>query len=144
MTKKQERFVKEYLVDLNATQAAIRAGYSPKTARSAGSRLLTDVNIKTEIDKQLEQMGDKTIATAQEVIQYLTSVMRGQSSAEVVMTEGNGDGVSTIVHVQKAPDERERLKAAELLGKRYGIFTDKVNLEGQLPVIITGEDELKE
>lgn len=144
LTKKQDRFVKEYLVDLNATQAAIRAGYSPKTARQAGSRMLMNVDIKKAIDDQLKAMDDKTIATAEEVMKYLSSVMRGQSTAEVVMVEGNGDGFSNVVHVQKAPDERERLKAAELLGKRYGIYSDKVSLEGAVPVIITGEDDIED
>lgn len=144
MTKKQERFVKEYLVDCNGTQAAIRAGYSPKTARQIADQLLSKLNIKQKIDEQMQALQKSTVATVDEVIQYLTSVMRGQSSAEIVVVEGTGDGCSQAKKVQKAPDEKDRLKAAELLGKRYGLFTDKVNLEGQLPVIISGEDDLKE
>ena len=144
MTKKQERFVKEYLVDCNGTQAAIRAGYSPKTARQIADQLLSKLDIKQKIDEQMQALQKSTVATVDEVIQYLTSVMRGQSSAEIVVVEGTGDGCSQAKKVQKAPDEKERLKAAELLGRRYGLFTDKVNLEGQLPVIISGEDDLKE
>lgn len=144
MTKKQERFVKEYLVDCNGTQAAIRAGYSPKTARQIADQLLSKLDIKQKIDEQMQALQKSTVATVDEVIQYLTSVMRGQSSAEIVVVEGTGDGCSQAKKVQKAPDEKDRLKAAELLGKRYGLFTDKVNLEGQLPVIISGEDDLKE
>ena len=144
MTKKQERFITEYLIDCNATQAAIRAGYSKATAYSAGQRLLKDVEIKKAIDEKLSQMQDKSIASAEEVIRYLSSVMRGESSSEVVVVEGVGDGCSEARRVQKAPDERERLKAAELLGKRYGIYSDKVNLDGAVPVIITGEDDIEE
>lgn len=144
MTDKQKRFVNEYLIDCNATQAAIRAGYSAKTAKSAGQRLLTKVDVKKEIDAKMSKMQDKSIASAEEVIRYLSSVMRGESSSEVVVVEGVGDGCSEARKVKKAPDERERLKAAELLGKRYGIYSDKVNLDGAVPVIITGEDDIEE
>ena len=77
MTKKQERFCAEYLVDCNATQAAIRAGYSEKTAYSIGVENLKKPEIRKYIDEQLEAMQDATVASAQEVIQYLSSVMRG-------------------------------------------------------------------
>lgn len=144
MTKKQQRFCDEYLVDCNATQAAIRAGYSEKTAYSIGVENLKKPELKNYIEQRLQDMQDKTVASAEEVIQYLTSVLRGQSSAEIVVVEGTGDGCSEARTVQKAPDEKERLKAAELLGKRYGIFTDKMSLDGAIPVIISGEENLPE
>lgn len=143
MTPKQKRFCDEYLIDCNATQAAVRAGYSANSAYSAGQRMLKNVDIKTYIDNQLEQMSSEKVADAAEVLQYLTSVMRGESAAEIVVVEGCGDGCSTARKVQKAPDEKERLKAAELIGKRYGIFTDKVQNELILPVF-GGEDELED
>lgn len=141
MNKKQKRFADEYLIDCNATKAAIRAGYSEKTAKSIGQRLLTYVDIKTYIDEQLEKIHNEKIADANEVMIYLSSVLRGESSAEVVVIEGCGDGYSEARTMTKAPDEKERLKAAELLGKRYGIFTDKMNLEVE-PVVIV--NDLKE
>ena len=144
MTKKQRRFADEYLIDCNATQAAIRAGYSEKTARVTAAKMLTNANIRTYIDEQLAKMHDENIADAEEVMKYLTSVLRGQSESEIVVVEGTGDGCSDARRMTKAPDEKERLKAAELLGKRYGMFTDKVNLEGAVPVIISGEDQLEE
>ncbi len=144
MTKKQQRFCDEYLVDCNATQAAIRAGYSEKTAYSIGVENLKKPELKNYIEQRLQDMQDKTVASAEEVMQYLTSVLRGQSSAEIVVVEGTGDGCSEARTVQKAPDEKERLKAAELLGKRYGIFTDKMSLDGAIPVIISGEENLPE
>ncbi len=144
MTNKQKRFADEYLVDCNATQAAVRAGYSKKTARSIGQENLTKPDVKAYIDEQLAQMHDKNIADTEEVMQYLTSVLRGQSESEIVVVEGTGDGCSDARKMMKAPDEKERLKAAELLGKRYGIFTDKVNLKGTVPVIISGEDNLED
>jgi phage terminase small subunit len=140
MTKKQERFCNEYLVDCNATQAAIRAGYSEKTARSIGQRLLTDVDIKNYIDKQMESMQGKTVASAEEVIQYLSSVMRGQSTASVLSM--CGDGCQEVI--EKTPDEKERLKAAELLGKRYGLYSDRVNIDGAVPIVFSGEEDLED
>lgn len=141
MNKKQKKFADEYLIDCNATQAAIRAGYSEKTAKSIGQRMLTYVDIKNYIDEQLSLIHNERIADATEVMMYLTSVLRGESEAAVVVVEGTGEGCSEARTMTKTPDERERLKAAELIGKRYGIFTDKMNLEVE-PVVIV--NDLKE
>lgn len=141
MNKKQKKFADEYLIDCNATQAAIRAGYSEKTAYSTGQRMLKNVEVKNYIDEQLSLMHNEKIADATEVMMYLTSVLRGESQASVVVVEGTGDGCSEARTIEKNPDERERLKAAELIGKRYGIFTDKMNLEIE-PVVIV--NDLKE
>ena len=126
LTNKQKRFADEYLVDLNATQAAIRAGYKEKTAYSQGQRMLKNVEIKTYIEEQLERLHNKKAADAQEVIEYLTSVLRGESEGEELVNEFQGDGVSKAVNVKKKPSEKDKLRAAELLGKRFGIFTDKI------------------
>lgn len=142
MTEKQKRFCDEYLIDCNATQAAIRAGYSAKTANEQSARLLANVSIKNYIDEQLELLHNEKTADAREVLEYLTSVMRGESSAEVVVVEGIGDGLSEARRLKKAPDEKERLRAAEMLGKRFGMFTEKVNIDGAVPVII--KNDLKE
>lgn len=141
LTEKQQRFADEYLIDLNGTQAAIRAGYSAKTANEQASRLLTKDNIKTYIEGRLEKISSEKIADAEEVMVYLTSVLRGESESEVVVVEGSGEGYSKARRMGKAPDEKERLKAAELLGKRYGLFKDNVNLELE-PVVIM--NDLKE
>ncbi|MBS6062627.1 MAG: terminase small subunit [Peptostreptococcaceae bacterium] len=141
MTKKQKRFCDEYLIDCNATQAAIRAGYSEKTAYSIGQENLNKPEIKAYIDEQLNEIHNKSIADAAEVMKYLTSVLRGESLAEIVVVEGDGDGCSSARRINKAPDEREKLKAAELLGKRYSLFKDNMTLEIE-PVMIV--DDLKE
>ena len=138
MTNKQIKFAHEYLIDTNATQAAIRAGYSEKTAYSQGQRMLKNVEVQNYIKTKAEEMHQDKIADAAEVMMYLTSVLRGESSSEIVVVEGCGDGYSEARHIDKAPDEKEKLKAAELLGKRYGIFTDKVNLEVE-PVVIVND-----
>ena len=144
MTAKQRKFCDEYLVDANLTQAAIRAGYSEKTAYSQGQRLLKNVEIKTYIDEQMEKMQKSTVASAEEVIEYLTSVMRGESVSTEIVIEGCGDGISEAKKVLKEPSEKERLKAAELLGRRYGLYTDKTQIDGVIPVVISGGDELNE
>lgn len=147
MTDKQRKFCDEYLIDLNATRA-YKLAYpnvkSESAATSGASRLLRNVKVKTYIDEQLEKISSEKIATAEEVMQYLTSVLRGESQSEIVIVEGVGEGCSIARNMQKAPDEKERLKAAELLGKRYGLFTDKVEVDGVARVVINGEDDLDE
>jgi phage terminase small subunit len=144
MTNKQKRFCDEYLIDMNATQSAIRAGYSPKTAKVIGNENLSKPYLKAYIEKRLKEKEDNLIATQDEVLRYLTSVMRGESESEIVVVEGCGDGVSEAKRMLKAPDERERLKASELLAKRYGILSDKVKLDGVVPVVIGGSDDLED
>lgn len=143
LTAKQQRFCDEYLIDLNATQAAIRAGYSQKTARQTATENLSKPYIKDYIDKRLAEKESELIAKQDEVLKYLTSVMRGESVSEVVIVEGVGEGCSSARKVEKAPDEKEKLKAAELLGKTYGIFTDKAQVELAVPVF-EGENNLED
>lgn len=112
LTAKQQRFCDEYLIDLNATQAAIRAGYSVKNARNIASENLAKPNIRAYIDERMAQKEKELIADQDEVLRYLTSVLRGESQSEVVVVEGTGDGCSEARNIQKAPDEKERLKAA--------------------------------
>jgi phage terminase small subunit len=137
MTAKQQRFCDEYLIDLNATQAAIRAGYSKKTAYSIGNENLMKPEIKNHIEKRMAEKEAKLIADQDEVLKYLTSVLRGQSQSEVVVVENIGDFTSEARTMKKAPDEKERLKAAELLGKRYGLYTDRIEQEVDMDLNIT-------
>ena len=144
MTEKQKRFCDYYIETLNATEAAKRAGYSQKTAYIIGAENLKKPQIKEYIDQRLSELESKRVANAQEVLEYLTSVMRGESKSEVVVVEGVDKGVSVARHVHKAPDERERTKAAELLGKRHQLFTDKLSVEGAIPVVIANADDLED
>lgn len=134
MNARQKRFCDEYLIDCNATQAAIRAGYSPKTAKVTGAKMLTNANLKAYIDEQLERIHNKKTADAQEVLEYLTAVMRGQHTEQTLQLIG--DGVQKIADIDVSA--KERLKAAELIGKRYGMFKDNVNL-GESRVIIVSD-----
>ena len=140
MKEKQKRFCEEYLVDCNATQAAIRTGYSEKTARAIGQRLLTNVDIKKYIDQQLQKLKNEKIADAQEVLEYLTSVMRGEQKEQVALL--TGEGVQDLV--QKDVSAKDRLKAAELIGKRYALFTEKLELQGETTVQIVDDIPMQE
>lgn len=135
LNEKQQRFADEYLIDLNATQAAIRAGYEPKSAYSQGNRLLKNDEIKAYIEEQMASKSQSTIASAEEVMAYLTDVIRGKSRSHVLARDETG--AERIV--EKPPDEKERLKAAELMGKRHQLFTDKVKVDGQMPVMIVDD-----
>ena len=144
MTPKQKRFCDEYLIDTNATQAAIRAGYSEKTAYSIANENLNKPEIRAYIDERLAEMQSKMIASAEEVMQYLTSVLRGEEKEETIVVEGIGDGCSEARRIKKDVAPKDKLKAAELLAKRYGLLTDKVGIEGVVPVVISGADGLED
>ena len=139
MTERQQRFCDYYIETGNATESAKKAGYSGKTAYAIGQENLKKPELKTYIQEQLNRMASERIAGATEVREYLTSVMRGESETEEVIGYGGG-----VERVTKKPNERERLKAAELLGKTHGIFTDKVNVEGIIPVVISGGENLED
>ena len=136
LTVKQQKFADLYIELGNATEAAVLAGYSPRTAGVIGNENLKKPYVKKYIDDRLAELDSQSIAAQKEVLQYLTSVMRGESRSEVIVIEGIGDGMSTAKSVLKHPDEKERLKAAELLGKRYGIFKDNVVMDGNVGVTI--------
>ena len=136
LTLKQKKFADEYIISGNATQSAIKAGYSKKTAGVIAVENLEKPNIKAYIDERLKELDDKAIAKQEEVLQYLTAVMRGQSKSAVVVIEGLGEGLSEARLINKTPDEKDRIKAAELLGKRYGAFTEKVDISGDMSLSI--------
>ena len=140
LTNRQKRFVEEYLIDLNARQAAIRAGYSPKTAQEQASRLLANVKVQTAISAFLADISSAKIADIEEVMKYLTSVMRGEATEEIPLLVGNGVQKISTKHLSA----KDRIRAAELLGKRYGLFSEKFGIEGMVPVVITGDDQLED
>jgi phage terminase small subunit len=139
LTEKQRIFCIEYLKDFNGTRA-YKAAYphikKDNTAAAASSRLLRNVNIKAYIDKCLEEIESDLIADAKEVMKYLTAVMRGQEEEEIVGFTDYG-----TEKVKKLPYVKDRVKAAELLGKRYNLFTDNVNLSGEVGVQIVDDIE---
>lgn len=126
LTEKQERFIDYYIVTGNATEAARKAGYSERSAKQIGNENLTKLD--SFIKERLEELEDKRIAKADEVLKYLTAAMRGEIDEEVVVTENIGDFMSEARVVKKQLSAKERIKAAELLGKRYSLFTEKVDM----------------
>ena len=142
MTERQKMFADEYLIDCNATRAykAVYKNVKKDSVASVNaSKLLRNTKVKAYVDEQLEKMHDERTADVKEVMEYLTSVMRGESEAEIVVVEGIGDGASEARRMIKAPDEKERLKAAELLGKRFGLFRDKLDVTGAASVTIVDD-----
>ncbi|NLY09378.1 MAG: terminase small subunit [Tissierellia bacterium] len=142
LTIKQKKFADEYIISGNAYQSAINAGYSETYAKGNVIKLLENVSVKSYISDRMKELEDKAIAKQDEVLKYLTAVLRGESKSAVVVVEGVGEGCSDARLIMKPPDEKERLKAAELLGKRYSLFTDKVDLTSDLTIIF--EDDYGE
>lgn len=147
MTEKQQKFADEYIIDCNATRA-YKAAYpsikNDNSAHACGAKLLRNATVAAYIEEKLAEISSKKTAKAQEVMEYLTSVMRGESESSVVVVEGYGEGCSEAKIIEKPPDEKERLKAAELLGRHYAMFTDKVKAEGAIPVVISGGEDLED
>jgi len=138
-TERQRRFVTEYIIDGNAAAAALRAGYSKKTARHIGYQLLQKPHIQDEIDATLADLRKSRIADIQEILEFLTAVMRGEATEEVLVVIKTGGGKSEARFVTKDPSISDRLRAAEDLGKRLGLFTGKYEVECKVPVVIVDD-----
>lgn len=141
LTPKQQAFINEYMIDLNASASALRAGYSSKTAYSIGQNNLKKVEIQRAISEAMQSKQSKLVASQDEVLEYLTSVLRGDIDEECVVVEGMGDGVSRSTTARKQVTPKDRNKAAELLAKRYGLLTENVNLSGSVGVQIIDDIE---
>ena len=156
MTEKQKRFCDEYLIDLNATQAAIRSGYSAKTAKQIGQQNLTKLDIQEYINKRLAEKEAELIADQDEILRTLTRVLRRKEMDTVVVTckersskyDEKGKKVTIekeVPQLVQVPTKVSDLnKAAELLGKRYALFTDKVETDVDMDLNITidyGEED---
>ena len=124
LTEKQRRFVDYYVETGNKTEAAKKAGYSEKTAASIGDENLRKPAIKAAIDARLRELEGKRIAKADEVMQFLTSTLRGEVKEERVVVEGTGDGRSDARIIRVQVSARDRLEAAKSLLKRYPMQLD--------------------
>ena len=133
LTEKQKKFADYYIELGNATQAAIKAGYSSKYANTNASKLLQNTTIKSYIDERLSQLASERIVSAEEVLEFLSSVMRNEQKEEVLKGVGMGEQAKTHIEVSA----KDRVKAAELLGKRYALFTDKTEMTvTEVPVFV--------
>jgi phage terminase small subunit len=135
LTPKQKAFADYFIETGNAADAAIRAGYSKKTARSIGSENLTKPNIKNYIDARMAEKDAARVAKQDEILEFLTKVMRGEYTEQIPV--GIGEGAQQLE--DKDTYLKDRVKAAELLGKRYAMWTDKQQLDGIKPVMFVGE-----
>ena len=124
LTEKQRRFVDYYVETGNKTEAAKKAGYSEKTAASIGDENLRKPAIKAAIDARLRELEGKRIAKADEVMQFLTSTLRGEVKEERVVVEGTGEGRSDARIIKVQVSARDRLEAAKSLLKRYPMQLD--------------------
>ena len=141
LNARQKSFCEFYVASGNATESAIKAGYKEKYAGVNADKLLKNTNISKYIKEITEEHTNNRIAKAEEILKFLTATLRGEVTEEVVV---GGFGKSATEKISKNVDLKDRLKAAELLGKRYRLFTDKVEVEGVMPVMIVGEDSLEE
>lgn len=163
LTRKQQCFVDEYLIDLNATQAAIRAGYSARSASSIGNEILSKPDVRARVDEALAERSRRTGINADRVLMELGKLafvnITDVADMGTATIKGNArrddTAAITSVKVKTIPGEdgdivereiklSDKIKALELCGKHLGMFTDKVKIDGALPVTICGEDCLEE
>lgn len=142
LTPKEKKFCQEYVRTGNASEAVRLAGYSEKNVRQRGSKMLSKDYIQAYINELMEELKKETIADADEVMQLLTSIARGETKEENVVVDKAGN----VSIVETRVKEKERVKALELLGKRYKLYTDKVeaSVDGQVQVVFEGEDNIPE
>lgn len=143
MTERQERFCQEYSKLGNATQSAINAGYSERSAKQVGQRLLTNDDVKQRIRELQGEIKNQNIADAREMQSILTSIIRAESEEEVIVVEGIGDGCSEGVKHKKKPSQSDRIKAINLLAKMQGVLDNSMTLNVVIPVF-GGEEDLED
>lgn len=159
LTAKQQRFCDEYLIDLNATQAAIRAGYSVKTANEQGSQLLAKLSIQEVIGREMAERSKRTGINQDRVVIELAKLAFVNIADVVdledatVRTSATEEDLACIQSVKIKPSEfgtereiklYDKKASLELLGKHLGMFKDNMNLNIALPVVISGEDNLED
>lgn len=123
LSEKQRRFADEYIITGKITESAVKAGYSKNYANAQGYKLLGNVGIKTYIEKRLDEIKSQKVADQQEIMEFLTSIVRGEVREPVPILDG--EGTQRVVSLQ--PNAQARRAAAELLGKRYAMWTDKID-----------------
>lgn len=138
LTVKQHRFADYYIELGNGTEAAIKAGYSPKSARFAASQNLDIPHVKAYIQERMAEKDSARIASQDEVLENLTRIARGEARGTALVGLGMGEQAVR----QVPPSVAESMKAWELLGKRYALFTENHKMSGSVGVVMvddTGE-----
>ncbi|MDU5086781.1 MAG: terminase small subunit [Anaerococcus vaginalis] len=153
LTIKQKKFADEYIKTGNATQSAINAGYSKKYANTNASKLLQNTTIKAYIDNRMKELEEEAIADQKEILKGLTrQARREEKEYQVVVIQkpsyddnGNFLGMEQTPKMVEIPTQnKDSIKAWELLGKRYQLWTDKVDMTLEVPTIISGDDKLED
>lgn len=162
LTDRQQQFVDEYLIDLNATQAAIRAGYSAKTADVQGSRMLGNVKVQQAIAERMADRSRRTGVNQDRVVLELakiafvklTDIIDEKGKIKDTATEDDlaclegykykYSDTDTGYSIEREVKLSSKMKALELLGKHLGMWNDKVDLNVALPIVITGGDQLED
>lgn len=137
LTIKQKKFADEYIISGNAYQSAINAGYSDNYAKARSSQMLENVGIKSYIEERMKELKKETIAEQNEVLEFLSRVLRDQETEEILVNVGNFEQEFQEAKVSI----KDRIKAAELIGKRYSLWTDKLEIEAETVVIKDDIDE---
>lgn len=132
LTIKQKKFADEYIKTGNAYRSAKSAGYSENYAKGNVIRLLENESVKAYVSQKMKEIEDSKIADAKEVLELLTSIARGEVTEEATLLSGNG--MQELV--PKSADIKDRIRAAELIGRRYALFTDKMEVEGNIGAVI--------
>lgn len=135
LNTRNKQVLDDFLITGNGTESYLKFYKSVKkkeTAAAAFSRLYNSKEAKEYLEVQMEKLNDRAIAKADEVLRYLTSVMRGHETEQVLI--GFGEGVQRITNIEVSA--KDRIKAAELIGKRYGTWTDKVDMNVTVPEIV--------
>ena len=140
LNEKQKAFADYYIESLNAYESAKRAGYSEAYAKSQSYKLLENVGIKNYIDERMESKDNYRIASQDEILQILTDIARGITEEEVVQFSQLGEELRTT----RKPTIKDRMKASELLGKRYRMWIDKFEANLKQQVIFEGEDLIED
>ncbi|WP_243113068.1 terminase small subunit [Ruminococcus sp. Marseille-P6503] len=154
LTEKQKKFCEEYLIDLNATKAAVRAGYSKKTANTIAAQNLAKLNVQKYISELQKEQSERTRITADQVLEELAAIAfsdrtelarvvsrQGETAVELTETKDLPDTVKKVVSGVKQGrngveiSSYDKLRALELLGKHLGMFIDR-------PAAPASEDEL--
>jgi len=134
MTQRQERFCQEYVATGNATLSAINAGYSERSAKQVGQKLLTNHDLQIRIKELSGEVLNSKIADAREMQEHLSAIIRGESDEEVIVVEGCGDGVSEAVTKKKKPSQSDKIKAMQLLARMQGVLDNNQTINVVIPV----------
>ena len=143
MTARQKRFCEEFVKTGNAKQSAINAGYSEKTAKQIGQKMLTKVDLQSYIQSLQAEIKNENIMDAKQMQEVLTSIILKESEEEVIVVEGCGDGVSEAVTKTKTASNQDRIRAIQLLARMQGALYNTATVNVVLPVF-GGEDDLEE